>query len=255
MLSLAPAGAMPDQIRPAHPTDSIRSGNISGHGPDVTARRGHSTIEFLTGSGRSRASSTKQRTQVVTQTAITTRLVRSANPKVVVQPVSVTHSARRNMSLARSAVGATSAATMLSRAGVAIPSVGAAALGAGGHSVRRVVRTAADALLDRAGARVGVAAVKRAVLAARRIRDDATPANQERVVRREESIPQIAQLRPDWRPPLQPWTDWEPRADRFRAAAARSLRSSGPGTFESSSLPSPVRRSDGSAEKRQRRPA
>jgi hypothetical protein len=172
------------------------------------------------------------------------------NPARVVSGVAP--AARRNDSQGRLAVGGRNAPPLLGRAGVAIRSVGAAVLDPGRRSPGRAAQTPADALLARAGARDGKEAVKRGILSARRIRNDATAASETHVTKRQEGITQIAQIRPDWRPPLQPWSDWEPSTDRFHIALDRSLVSRARLTFETSGLPGPGRRSDGSAEKRKR---
>jgi hypothetical protein len=249
--SSLPAGHILVPIRPAHPTNSIRLASINGHGWNTT----RTTVPIV------------HRPQVLDhharagafQRGRNTSLLRETTGFAVIKPVQRTlgalPAARRSNALGRSVTRGRNATVSLSRVGAAITPVRISATGAGRVSRRRVGSAAADALLQRAGAGATTTAVKRAASSARSIRSDTITAVDKQVVRRRESIPQIAQLRPDWRPPLQPWTDWEPTADRFPVPLARSVRSSGPGTFESSGLPSPGRRSDGSAEKRKVRTA
>ena len=77
-------------------------------------------------------------------------------------------------------------------------------------------------------------------------------ATSQRTADPDEAIPPMAQIRVDWKPPLQPWTEWAPAVDRFAVPIDASPRSRGNFAFESSGLPSPGRRSDGSAERRKR---
>jgi hypothetical protein len=103
-----------------------------------------------------------------------------------------------------------------------------------------------DALLDHQGLRP--IAVKHAARAARALRDDTT--TNPRRVEREEAAPQLAQIRVESETPLHPWTHWAPSVDRFAVALGESPSSSTNFTYESSGLPSPGRRSEGSAERR-----
>jgi hypothetical protein len=112
----------------------------------------------------------------------------------------------------------------------------------------RLKPAAVDAVLDHEG--LLAITVKHTARAGRPIRDDA--ATNQRRARHEEAFPRIAQIRVEWKPPLQPWTEWAPSLDRFALALDRAPRSSANFTFESSGLPSPGRRSDGSAERRKR---
>jgi hypothetical protein len=86
----------------------------------------------------------------------------------------------------------------------------------------------------------------------RRSPSDSTPAARKRRAKQSGPIPELARIRFDWRPPLQPWTQWELLPNSVTVACDRSLGSSGRFGFESSGLASPSRRSGGSAERRRR---
>jgi hypothetical protein len=103
---------------------------------------------------------------------------------------------------------------------------------------------AIDALLEREDA----VAVKRPTRAEQAVQE--YTATNRRTAKPESAIPPMAEIRVDWKPPLQPWTEWAPAVDRFAVPLDSSPRSRGRFTFESSGLASPGRRSDGSAEKR-----
>jgi hypothetical protein len=145
------------------------------------------------------------------------------------------------------------ATVSLSRVGAAITRARISAAGAGRVSLHHVRSAVADSLLHRAGAGAATTAVNHAASIARSIRSDTMAAVDQRIVRRKLLITQIAPLQPDWRPPLQPWIECEPRADRFPVHLSRSACSSRSGSFESSGLAGPGRRSNGSAEKRKLR--
>ena len=114
----------------------------------------------------------------------------------------------------------------------------------------RPAPAAIDTLLEREGA--GTVTAKHAGRADRRLQGQAATILKQPDARREEPGSTIAHLRVEYGPPLQPWTDWAPAAERWAAAPDRSPGSSAGLTFESSGLASPGRRSDGSAERRKR---
>jgi hypothetical protein len=239
------------ETRPVYPASGIRLASIGGRGLNTT-RTTVPTIHRTARSGhQAQAGSVPQGRNP----SLLPEKTGFAVIKPVQRAVGVLPAARRSNTLGRSIVPGRNATVSLSGVGAAIKPVRTSATRAGRVSRGRMGSAGADALLQRAGAGATAIAVKRAASTARGIRSDTMAAVDQRIVRRTESIPQIAQLRPDWRPPLQPWTDWEPRADRIPVPLARSVRTSGPGTFESSGLASPGRRTDGSAEKRKPRAA
>jgi len=140
------------------------------------------------------------------------------------------------------------AVAVLSKGGVKLNAVvaGGEWRVAGEDGNTRLYPAAVDALLERPEA----IAVKHTSRAERSTWDE-TATNQRRV-KREELVPGMAQIRVEWKPPLQPWTEWAPSVDRFAVAFGPAPRSSGDFTFESSGLARPGRRSEGSAERRKR---
>jgi hypothetical protein len=110
--------------------------------------------------------------------------------------------------------------------------------------------SAVDRLLEREDA----VAVRHAVRAGRPFRDDTVAATHQRRAGRDEPEPgpRMSQIRVERIPPLQPWSEWAPSADRFAVPLDPAPCPPGHFTFEGSGLSSPGRRSDGSAERRKR---
>jgi hypothetical protein len=142
--------------------------------------------------------------------------------------------------------GGSNAVALLGRGGVTITAVRETPT----NPHRLLIQPAAvDARLER----MDRIAVKHPTRTERPFRDHTAAAtNQRRATRREESVLRVAPIRVEWKPPLPPWTEWTPAGDRFAVPLDPAPRAPANFTFESSGLPSPGRRVDGSAERRKR---
>jgi RHS repeat-associated protein len=142
------------------------------------------------------------------------------------------------------------AVSVISRGGVHLNAVSHQFVSARALQRRLLEPSAVDRVLERENA----IAAKHAARAERPRRHEATPTF-ERGVRRDDDEPvaRPAQIRVEWKPALPPSAEWvAPAADRFAGVPDGTPSAAGRAGCQSCALPSPGRRSDGSAERRKR---